>query len=99
MEAWTIWLAFGTALLTFAVAVTVTVVLVWRGVRRIVWTIDRLDQVLDTELVNGADVTADGYKGFREEVMERFAEGGVWMRTHERLPTEMAHGVRREPPG
>ena len=55
--------------------------------------------MLDTELVNGGDTEADGYKGFREEVMERFTEGGVWMRTHERLPIELAHGVRREPPG
>lgn len=98
MEQWTVGLMFGTALLAFGGAVVVAAVAVWRGGRRIVRTIDRLEQVVATELVNGRDTEADGYKGFREEVMERLTNGSVWMRTHERLPSDLAHGQRRDPP-
>lgn len=98
MEQYTIWLAFGTAALAFVGAVATTVVVLWRGVRGLVRTVDRLEQVVAVELVNGGDGDADEYKGFREEVMERFADGSAWMRSHERLPADLAHGQRRDPP-
>lgn len=98
MEQWTVGLMFGTALLAFCGTVAVAVVAVWHVGRRVVRTVDRLEQVVAVELVNGGDTEADGYKGFREEVMDRFAEGGDWMRLHERLPSDLAHGQRRDPP-